>query len=57
MSLISVKKDLYNYIETPNSSIGREQLPYGRRYRKRKVDDLQIRLKYKNLRGKVWKTP
>ena len=46
------EKTLYNYIETPNSPISREQLPYGRRYRKRKKDDLKILRKHKNLKGK-----
>ncbi len=45
------EKTLYNYIDAPNSSISREQLPYGRRYRKRKTDNLQIRRKHKNLKG------
>ena len=45
------EKTFYNYIETPNSSINREQLPYGRRYRKRKTDDLQMHRKHKNLKG------
>ena len=45
------EKTLYNYIETPNSPISREQLPYGRRYRKRNAGNLKMRRKHENLKG------
>lgn len=46
------EKTLYNDIETPNSPISREQLPYGRRYRKRNAGNLKMHRKHKNLKGK-----
>lgn len=45
------EKTLYNHIDKPNFPINREQLPYGRRYRKRKTDALQSPCKHKNLKG------
>lgn len=45
------EKTLYNHIDKPNFPINREQLPYGRRYRKRKRDALQSPRKHKNLKG------